>query len=216
LTIQRSTIISRQLHQQAMLSPFRVPPSHHHQPICQSLTETACNHRPTPQPEASARPPPKYKDTPIPDNSHTPMSNYPTRTHVRSFSSPNYEREPFIQGETYASSLLTPGRTAGWTPPREPTSPAWSQKSSHYSTRPPPRPYRSYVSEMSDERYLLNDGYVSAQKLAEIDIEMKLEKDARLKKWIRRFRFVVRVLNLVCRCVSPYLERDKLMMLVLW
>jgi len=53
-----------------------------------------------------------------------------------------------------------------------------------------------------DEEYPLTERHESVQKLADMEVEAKQEKDQKLKKWVRRFRFVVRVLNLGCRFVS--------------
>jgi hypothetical protein len=53
-----------------------------------------------------------------------------------------------------------------------------------------------------DEEYLLTERHDSVQKLTDMEVESKQEKDQKLKKWVRRFRFVVRVLNLGCRFVS--------------
>lgn len=61
--------------------------------------------------------------------------------------------------------------------------------------------YSNYVPEL-DEEYLLTERHDSVQKLADMEVESKQEKDQKLKKWVRRFRFVVRVLNLGCRFVS--------------
>jgi len=53
-----------------------------------------------------------------------------------------------------------------------------------------------------DEEYPLTECHESVQKLADMEVEWNQERDQKLKKWVRRFRFVVRVLNLGCRFVS--------------
>jgi|SRR5277367_4315670 len=134
------------------------------------------------------------------------MSGDPSRTHVRSYSSPRYEREHFISSQRLsAAEILSPSPTPsyqesrGWTPPvLPPLSPGWSQRArSNYTETS----YRSYVPEM-DEEYPLTECHESVQKLGDMDVEWNQERDQKLKKWVRRFRFVVRVLNLGCRFVS--------------
>ena len=53
-----------------------------------------------------------------------------------------------------------------------------------------------------DEEYPLTGRHDSVIDLANSEVKAKQEKDQKLKKWIRRFRFVVRVLDLGCRFVA--------------
>ena len=130
------------------------------------------------------------------------MSGYPSRTHARS---PRYEREPFISSQRSAADILSPPPTPSyqqsrsWTPPvrSQALTPGGIQRAhSNYTETS----YSNYVHEM-DEEYLLTERHDSVQKLADMEVESKQEKDQKLKKWVRRFRFVVRVLNLGCRFV---------------
>lgn len=56
-----------------------------------------------------------------------------------------------------------------------------------------------------DEEYPLTERHESVLTLADDEVQAKQEKDKKLKKWIRRFRFMVRVLNLGCRFVASHL-----------
>jgi hypothetical protein len=130
------------------------------------------------------------------------MSGYPSRTHARS---PRYEREPFISSQRLsAADILSPPphpsyqQSRSWAPPVWPQAPGGIQRAhSNYTETS----YSNYVPE-TDEEYLLTERHDSVQQLVEMEVESKQEKDQKLKKWVRRFRFVVRVLNLGCRFAS--------------
>lgn len=141
------------------------------------------------------------------------MAYNPNRTHARSFSSYRYENEPFAspqyenerfippQGTDMLSPPLTPSyqKVKNWTPLTElPPSPPWSDRKD--SNLQPPVSYRNHVPDV-DENYPLNDHPISLH-LADQDVQRRQKKDKTWKIWTRRFRFVVRVLNLGCR-LSP-------------
>jgi hypothetical protein len=154
------------------------------------------------------------------------MVNNHNRTHVRSlqslrygtelFTSPRYEQESFISRQMGAEMLsppLTPPcqKTKDWAPPIEqPVSPVWSTKKDSYLQLP--ISYKNYVPDM-DESYLLNDRLISSLQLADQDVQSQQKRDQTWKKWIRRFRFVVRVLDLGCR-FDPLNECDLISVLL--
>jgi hypothetical protein len=125
------------------------------------------------------------------------MSYYPPKTNVRSFSNPRGE-----QGEDLLSPPLTPSfsklKEGTTNTTRLPPSPALSFRTDSYLQRA--ASYRNYGSEM-DESYPLTDHrpYATPLQVADLDVRTRREKDEKLKTHIRRFRFIVRALNLGCR-----------------
>jgi hypothetical protein len=129
----------------------------------------------------------------------------PNRTHVQSlsfprygtelFTSPRYEQESFISRQMGAEMLsppLTPPyqKTKDWTPSIEqPPSPAWSTKKDSYLRLP--TSHNNRVPDMDES--------MSSLQLADQYVQSRQKRDQTWKKWIRRFRFVVRVLDLGCR-----------------
>jgi hypothetical protein len=110
-----------------------------------------------------------------------------------SFPSPRSEAAPLYRPRAPISPSI-PSYQRAWNPPDS----GASSPALNFKREPPSRPvsYRSYVDY--DEEYPLTnmDGAVYQ---ADAELERNAKWDERLKKHIRRFRFVVRLLNLGCR-----------------
>lgn len=140
------------------------------------------------------------------------MAYNPDRpSHIRSYSSPRNELDPFLtnSGTQLQSPPQTPpfSKVKQWTRPVEqPLSPALTFRTDSYCDRP--TSYRSYTYE-TDDNYPLAERYTTDSiHLADQNVQRNLERDGRLKKSIRRFRFIVRVLNLGCRLSLKFFESD--------
>jgi hypothetical protein len=131
------------------------------------------------------------------------MAYNPDRpSHVRSYSSPRTELDPFFTNQR--TQLLSPPQTPSFpkvkewaTPVEQPLSPALTYRTDSYRDRP--TSYRSYTHEMDDSYPLAERYRTESIHVADQNVQRNLERDESLKKNIRRFRFVVRVLNLGCR-----------------
>ena len=125
----------------------------------------------------------------------------PSRSHQSSHSQRN-DTDRF--GPEQQQELLTPPLTPSdqkWNPQKEyPLIPASNGKSDLYLHEP--TSYKSYAPEIDESYPLHNRSPTTPLQLAELNVQKKQERDTKLKKHIRRFRFIVRALNLGCRYLS--------------